>query len=311
METSKGLDDNMPRTPPPLKQKSTEQKSSTNSSLKTPPPLNPEDKGCRSFILNPEFFRYDHETDILYTTTVILGVALLIFSYITLGIILVCIGTGIAYLKIRQHSYLGQCVKVSEKQFANIHEIAATAAERLGVEKIPVVYIQQSPVLNAYAQGFKNSGTVVLHTALVEALDEKELQFTIGHEFSHIKCGHTFWLMITGNAGAKIPVISSIIDFVYRCWSRLSEYTCDRGGLIACRDLNAAIRTQAKLAVGSDLFDHLDIAPFLEQKSEFDKGFVGMLSESMQTHPMIVNRIKKLMEFAESENYKWIASQKG
>jgi Zn-dependent protease with chaperone function len=157
--------------------------------------------------------------------------------------------------------------------------------------------------------GLIKTHSVVLHSAIVEALDEEELLSVIGHEFSHIKCGHTFWLLIIGGGPMRIPLFSQLIGLVMKWWSRKAEFTCDRGGLIACRQVHAVIRSQCKLAVGSQLFEQMDIAPFLEQKQDLDKGFMGKLSEVALTHPMIVNRIQQTKKFSESTMYQHIVSR--
>ncbi len=254
-------------------------------------------------------YRYAGEQDVLYTTVGVMTLLVILTSVLTWGIVLAGIALGVIAMILQYKSFIGQCVAISEKQFPEIHALATTAAHRLDIE-LPRVYIMQSPVLNASAMGFSRYPAVVLHSALVEALDEDELRFVIGHEFSHIKCGHTLWLFLIGSGQMRVPIVSRVLESVFKWWSRKGEFTCDRGGLIACRDAHAVIRAQCKAAVGAQLFEKLDIAPFLEQKQELDKGFMGRLAEVSQTHPFAVNRIQQVMEFSESDIYKHIVSRR-
>lgn len=64
-----------------------------------------------------------------------------------------------------------------------------------------------------------------------------------------------------------------------------------------------------KISVGKQLFEKMDVAPFLEQKKELDTGFMGKLAELSMTHPMWVNRAHQIMKFAESDVYKHIVTQ--
>ena len=73
---------------------------------------------------------------------------------------------------------------------------------------------------------------VMLNTALIELLTEKELQCVIAHELGHLKCDHGVWLTI-GNVLASgtinfLPVVSSAVEEALFKWMRAAELTCDR-----------------------------------------------------------------------------------
>lgn len=215
------------------------------------------------------------------------------------------LGASAFWIKIRQGQLLGKGVKVSEHQLPEVHQAALVASERLCMRK-PDVFVIQSPIINAYATGFLDDRkTVVLHSALVEAMDEDELLSIIGHEFSHIKCDHTNWIVLTNTAEnvAKIPIVSDIIGFIFLLWSRKCEYTCDRGGLLSSRNLKASTSALAKLAVGKQLFERMNLDALLEQKKDVDASDTSRLSELFETHPHIINRIHELKKFYESDLY--------
>lgn len=110
--------------------------------------------------------------------------------------------------------------------------------------------------INAFTTG-SGIPTVVATSALVNACTKEELTFVIGHELGHYICGHArchslarflnagvgvagFWLLPAWIAAESIrPVLMS--------WSRYSELSADRAGLLACNDFEAACGVLLKL----------------------------------------------------------------
>lgn len=246
------------------------------------------------------------ENEILYGSLGVLGFIFFILLGISFGLALVFVAVSAFWIKIKQAQLLGHGVKVSEKQLPDVYRVAQIASERLSM-KMPDVFVVQNPEFNAYATGFlEDKKTVVIHSALVEALNHEELISIIGHEFSHIKCHHTNWMVLTNTAEnvAKIPFISALTGFIFLLWSRKCEYTCDRGGLLASQNLQASISAFAKLAVGKQLFAQMNLDALIEQKKDVDVSEMSRISELFQTHPHIVNRIHELKKFHESSLYR-------
>jgi Zn-dependent protease with chaperone function len=206
-------------------------------------------------------------------------------------------------LKVAQNNILGGAVAVTEKQFPEYHKLIVTAARRLCMP-VPSVFIKYNPAINAYSLGFTSSPTVVLHSALVEALTEDELLQVLGHEFSHIKCGHTFWNVIAGSTtGAQIPILTEILKLVFQNWNRRAEYTADRGGLLSSRSVPSAIGTLGKLAVGKELYSRLQVDEFLKQETAVRESQFTMVAEAFMDHPYTVKRMKEMTDFENSAVY--------
>jgi Zn-dependent protease with chaperone function len=260
--------------------------------------------------IDAEDFRVDGEQAVLFASLAITAVCLIVLAVASLGLVLIVTLVSVFYLRIQQGQLLGRCVKVSEQQLPEIYRSAQVAAARLSME-MPQVFVQQNTVLNAYAMGFLTmEKSVVIHSALIEALDENELLSVIGHEFGHIKCGHTTWTVITGSAGQiSIPVISKIMSLVMLFWSRKAEYTADRAGLLACATLQSSVFSEAKLAIGKQLFDRLNLDSLISQKKEVDQNDISRLSEIMMTHPYAVNRIHAMKAFFEGDIYRRLTSE--
>jgi Zn-dependent protease with chaperone function len=259
--------------------------------------------------LHPNDFRVSGEQAILIGSVlvaILLALALLRFNLVLfVGALL-----GIAILvKVQQSQYLGRAVKIQPYQFPEIHQAAMTAANRLAMP-MPDVFLVQSPDINAFALGFLGrKKTVVLHSALVEAMTWDELVYVLGHEFAHIKCNHTSFSVLTNTVEniVRIPVLSQVMGLIFLFWSRKCEYTCDRGGLLANQNLEAAVTALAKLAVGKELFHKMDIAALLKQKSEIERDGLSQLSEVFETHPYTIYRIHALQRFYDSVIYERIA----
>ena len=105
----------------------------------------------------------------------------------------------------------------------------------------------------------KDRPFIVLTTGLVNLHDEEELRFVVGHELGHILSGHAVYrtmLLILIQLAARIawmPIgylgLRGIIWGLEE-WFRKSELSCDRAGLLAGQDVDAARRALMKLAGG-------------------------------------------------------------
>ncbi len=263
--------------------------------------------------IRPGDFRVKGEKTMLFLGFGTLAVSLSIITVVSGGLVIPIVVAATAvtavFVWVQQGQLLGGCAKVSDKQFPEIHATAQEAANRLGM-RMPEVFIMQDPTLNAFALGFLGKKSVVLHSATVEAMKKSELEYIIGHEFAHIKCGHTNLLVLTSShRGVYVPIISELLRFVFLFWSRKAEYTCDRGGLLASRDSKAGIAAMCKLAVGPVLFKQMDIDHFLHQQMDLDQNEVAKLSETLATHPYLVKRIHAIQQYFESDNFNRLATK--
>ena len=239
----------------------------------------------------------------LHVTLATLAIVFLFLIPITLGMIFIMIAIVAVLVKVRQGQLLGQAVKVTPDQFPDTYAVARESADRLDMS-LPDVFIVQNPVINAFAIGFLGRKSVVLHSATVESMSPDELRAILGHELTHIKCDHTNWLALTSvKDQVKVPVISDVLGVVFLYWSRKAEYTSDRGGLVASRDLNASVSALAKVAVGAKLYENMNLDKLFDQKHEVDRDDLAKLAELLGSHPYIVKRIHELRAFHDSRPY--------
>jgi len=235
-------------------------------------------------------FRVPYEHLALLLTLLILfliSISLYVFNiYI---FILLAVG-AIIYVSLQQAQYLGNAIRVHSKQYPVIFDSFRSKAENLGIRRASL-YITQDPYLQAFTLGITNC-TVVLTSALVEQLNQKELNFVIAHELGHFKAGHTKLSTLFVPIGNN-NVLSGLI---FGLWNRKAEYSCDRCGLILTKDIDHSISALIKLAVGKKLYKQLDIKGYISQIKTANKTSVKF-SELLGDHPLITNRIKSLMLF--------------
>ncbi len=259
--------------------------------------------------LPPDAFRVPGETlNLLFSIGVSIFV-LLVLLRVTFGLILLGVVGAVAMVKLKQSQLLGQGIRVTEAQLPKVHAAVETAAMRLGMD-IPDVYVIQNQEINAYAMGVFGKKTVVVHSKTIECMEQEELVSILGHEFSHILCGHTQWIALTSTSQlVRVPLVSMVLNFIFLLWTRKAEYTCDRGGLIASGNLQASMTALIKLSVGEHLFKQLDLEALLSQKEDLDSDLFSRLSEKMSTHPYILKRIFELKKFRASDLYTQIVQK--
>ena len=216
-------------------------------------------------------------------------------AYLAFGMIVGAVAVFVllrAFVRMRFYFHvISFSIKASRHNLPEIYGVAEAAAGRLGM-RAPGVYVVQDPAINAYALGLRRK-IIVINTGLIDATDRDELTFIVGHELTHVKYG---WAIPVRLAGITIPVPMLLS-------SRHREYTCDRGGLIACRDLDKSVLALATLALGKGLAGKIDVGRLYTSKEEVEADRISRLSEALATHPPIRDRVLHLREFYHSALY--------
>jgi len=207
-----------------------------------------------------------------------------------------------------KNQLLGQTVRVSERQFPRIHALNVQAAQALGIAT-PVLYIGQDPHLNAGTFGTNDDAFIMVNGSLIDHFSDAEILDVLGHECGHIQNNHVVYMTTLYFLEF---VLSSFLTawFTYparvalKAWSRRAEITCDRAGLLVCKDINVSMKGLMKLSLGSKkLYDELDLDAYLEQYEDGKKGF-GRVVELFASHPFVPKRVQALKTFAETAVYR-------
>jgi Zn-dependent protease with chaperone function len=215
--------------------------------------------------------------------------------------------------------FLASGVRVSERQFPHMHEMLRDGAYILDLPTVPELFITQNPLVNAMALG-TDKPFIVVTTGMVDLYDAAELRFTIGHELGHVLSGHTvyrtmlFHLINLARRIAWMPIgyigLRAIIWGLEE-WYRKSELSCDRAGLLAGQDVEAARRAMMKMAGGARMSE-LNADAFHDQAQEYDavpdvrEGLLKLLQLQGTTHPFAVVRFAELDRWATSGAYQAI-----
>lgn len=211
---------------------------------------------------------------------------------------------------------LGEAVKVSPRNYPHIYRISKDAVSTLQLKNPPAVFVVQDPLFIAYTVGVKEKYQIILSSGIVENFTRKEIAFVIGHEIGHIVFDHilfhsimTFYTLFA----SSIPVINYILfpSFLpLLAWSRNSEISADRVGLLICRDLKASLNAMMKLSGGKEILKHVSTEEYMKQL-ELLKSSPGRFLEFFSTHPFLPKRGKALSIFYASPLYRsFFKSQK-
>ena len=219
--------------------------------------------------------------------------------------------------------FMASAVKVTPKQCPDLHAKLQIACTTLGVD-MPDLYVQQNPIVNAFTGGVEKP-IIVLHSALIERLNDEETLAVIAHEVGHIHAEHVLYLTaarlleaLANFGAAKLIPGSEIIKFIISAgiasallaWARRAELSCDRAALLVVQDPHVIGRTMMKLA-GGTFASKIDYDQFLEQGREFqknydekklDKFWADILNAGL-SHPFPIWRVSEILKWVEGGEY--------
>jgi Zn-dependent protease with chaperone function len=230
--------------------------------------------------------------------------------------------------KVQKITHTGSYLQVGENQYPKLHSIYWECCDVLDFRSVPPLYLMEMYNINAYATCF-SSPLIVLGTGAAEALTDDELAFILGHELGHIKSQHLLYhdlADILSPLGAIIGdmtlgignLVSVGLQVALLYWQRMSEFTSDRAGLLACQNVQAAITAVAKMAgfIRSEPGE-LNVEEFMLQARRFigfdydalDK-IAKYYSVMEKTHPWTVMRAHELDQWITSGQYEAVLNRK-
>lgn len=215
---------------------------------------------------------------------------------------------------------VAQTIRVSETQCSGVYAQLLEACAILDVRQ-PELYVAHNPLPNAWTSGHDHP-YIVITSGLLDLMNEDEVLAVIGHELGHIKSGHvlyrtvalsiTLLLTIVGDLTLGIgKLIGRGLEAALLEWSRMSEFTGDRAGLLVVQDPNVMLSLMMKFA-GGTLFqrNQLDAREFLKQADLYeavdanllDRIYKGMLVAPVN-HPLTIVRAREIMNWSENSDY--------
>lgn len=182
-------------------------------------------------------------------------------------------------------------LKITEQNFPEVYAIVCEQARKLGMKKVPEVYvIQANGVLNAFSTFCLSKQYITVNAEIFEVAyrehhDLDSLSFIIAHEMSHIYFGHAKLMYNLGILFANaLPVFGTTA-------SRAREYSCDR---LAQRITgNDGIDSMFMLMVDRHIYKMVDKADYIKNAEE-QKGLFLWVSNLLADHPVACKRIPAL-----------------
>ena len=219
--------------------------------------------------------------------------------------------------------FMASAVKVTPSQCPDLYAKLQIACTTLGVD-MPDLFIQQNPIVNAFTGGVERP-VIVLHSSLLERLNEEEILAVIAHEVGHIHAEHVLYLtaarliealanlsvsrLIPGSEIVKF-IVSAGIGSALLAWARRAELSCDRAALLVTQDPHVIGRTMMKLA-GGTFASKIDYDQFLEQAREFqenydqkklDKFWADIINAGL-SHPFPIWRVSEILKWVDDGQY--------
>jgi Zn-dependent protease with chaperone function len=210
-------------------------------------------------------------------------------------------------------------IRLGPRQLPDVWKPAVLAARILGLASMPDVYVSGDQQWNTYTFGSDTSAFIVLGTAILNNFQHEELLFVLAREMGHCAAGHALWKTVTrfltggdgphtgplsgGILGAISPVklLESAVDMPLMAWSRQSEITADRAGLLAVGDEGLARKVLLAWSIKSArLLKQVNIEEWMKQE-DASNDTMTRLSEMTTSSSMYTTRRLRLLGQAAQE----------
>ncbi len=219
---------------------------------------------------------------------------------------------------------LNNSIHVSPRSFPEIYKSLVECSRTLGIA-VPRMLAGQADFYAIYTTGTDENAFIFMSTQYSANARPEEVHFVVGHECGHIHNQHVTYrtlvlillegaFNIPGPLGNTIRLIlwplRQTIGLALQAWSRRAEVTCDRAGLLCCKDLKIAEWALVRLVLGFEGSEKVDLDDVLEgmKRAQSSNDFTG-ITEVFRTHPSLARRLECLRLFAQSELYYDLSGQ--
>jgi Zn-dependent protease with chaperone function len=211
-------------------------------------------------------------------------------------------------------AFLANSVRVSDRQFPRVKRLYEDVLQTLDAPEEYPLFVSQTPIVNAGAYGM-DEPFIILNSGTVKLLDDEQLSYVMGHEVGHIMSDHILYRTMTQIliqlAGMGFPIVGLAARAVLVAlleWSRKSELSSDRAGLLAVQNPQGVMNTMLKMAGGGE-DDEMNLDEFIIQAEEYrETGDVAdqvfkVLNLMGQSHPFYVLRVAEIRSWIEEGEY--------
>jgi Zn-dependent protease with chaperone function len=226
-----------------------------------------------------------------------IGLCGLILANPLLGALLVAYGLLIAIVfwvaQCLYRAYIfGHYVLIGPQQFPRLHQMVLDGATALGLKEPPLAFVFNSHgVMNAFAVRMFGRPYIWITSAIIDADNDAQIRFVIGHELAHHAAGHLGgWKNLVKLPGHLVPLLGA-------AYSRACELTCDRVGAYLCRDLNAARGAVQMLAAGSAKLNVAMNTDAFEAQEPTVPAVAGFVLHIFSPYPRLTRRVVELSNY--------------
>ncbi len=211
-------------------------------------------------------------------------------------------------------AFQANAVRVGANQFPHLWDLYEDVCDTLDAPERYPLFVAQNPVVNAGAYGM-DKPFIILNSGSLALLDDRQISYVMGHEVGHVMSDHVLYRTMTELLIELAKLGFPIVGLAARAiliglleWSRKSELSADRAGLLAIQDPDVVLSAMLKMAGGgSD--EETSLPEFIRQAEEYrESGDLAdqvfkVLNLVMETHPFWVLRVSELRTWIESGAY--------
>lgn len=212
--------------------------------------------------------------------------------------------------------YMAEKIRLSPEQLPELYQKLPPICEKFNIAE-PEFYLEMNPFPNAYTIGDKQTFLVVT-SGLLDSCNDDEVTAVIAHECGHILCRHVFYRTVAGFFLSAIDALGLVgnlavpIEYALNYWSRRSELSADRAGLVYAGNYQPMVNALLRLTGGPEkLTGKINLQAYADQAGHYyelqEKSMWHKLLQSVavlkQDHPFPAVRIKELMKWSESTEY--------
>ena len=211
-------------------------------------------------------------------------------------------------------AFQANAVRVGPNQFPRVWELYCDVCHTMDAPERYPLLVSQDPVVNAGAYGMKHP-FIIVNSGTLTLLDDRQTAYVLGHEVGHVMSDHVLYRTMTqlliALAGLGFPIVGLAARAVLVAlleWSRKSELSSDRAGLLAVQDPDVVMTAMLKMAGGGSN-DEMSLPDFVRQAEEYRE--TGDMADQVfkvlnllgQTHPFWVLRLSELRGWIEQGEY--------